>query len=1171
MKYFFSFWIVFCIVALNVWDASGFTAGKADPPASRVRKALAPCGLEVTITSEAVSCPQKTDGAIKIKHISGDFPMTVVINGGMPDTWTGGDYVKSGLPTGDYTVVVTDNNNCRVSEDIFIDEPDLDISAKVENICPMATYGAVITSISSSQPPYTQTWYRENTLMSPQPNNTKRLTVPGNYKIVLQLQDDKGCKDSVEVELKKLQPFSGDISHEDQLCLNGNSAIITVANPAGGSGGSNFEYEVKDSITGVVIPGFEKWTDNTITGLPAGSLTVTVRENDPASSKCILGEFTVTIDTLLQLNPPASSVTPSPLTRCDFEDGKGDGKILIAATHPAGEYSYWYSGMPAGQFDLFTNDDATDNDPLQTTVTDLPPGIYRIVVTEKSGCVSDTLEAEVKPTELSFDTQIITPPTCLGKSDGKVGVTINEGHPPFQLQLTVDGKPWYAEDPVFPTPVTTTSFEVEKVSGGTYTFIISDDAQCVDTVEMEIDAPEWVAFTLDSVAPACNDAPDVALGVIIYEITGVGNPLAAPTTETFAVYLNATEIFNPAAFTDSIKGLAGGVYEVTVKITSAGLTDGCLVPDTVTLVDPEPPVVLPDDDNHSPTCVGKKDGEYGFTVDAPVAVYQYYLSDSLPDPDALPPADKWKKGYDDVTGNDAPDEGDITVGSTKVHYTIERYQGKFTDLDTGVYYLWIRDTATHCIYTELIEMKKEQRLILTIDSTRRLIDGKRCEVEVDLTLMVFSTDEASSQPYEFKVDGNIVSNPDLITIADPDKKYRIPVKIGVTDAIGCRVDSTFIVVMPRPVKVDVADADTLPACNQDQNGYIKLQGDKSDYSYEWRRTDDDRYKDRILSSTDSIGMLEAGVYAVHVTDSEGLCWLDSVFTVKARHYLEVKIDAVDGKSEFCPDELIRLSGTITVDDSPFTTPNGADPPWWTLPAGDSLVFPTHNPVSFKADETIPAEDNRVILTAAYRYHPDTTCVSRDTFPVVILPSPMLSFPVDTVYIPIDETYPLEITSSPDFTGYRWSSIPDGHTDGLPSHPDPLTTVMLQRPERPYFLILELENTNTCRTRDSVYIGTSFEFFIPNAFTPNGDGIHDLWKFYPLEQYVLFYTVEATVFSRAGIVVYSRKDYSNDPSVAFDGRNGGKNLPVGTYYYVVKLIHRQTGSENVYTGSVTIIR
>jgi gliding motility-associated-like protein len=150
------------------------------------------------------------------------------------------------------------------------------------------------------------------------------------------------------------------------------------------------------------------------------------------------------------------------------------------------------------------------------------------------------------------------------------------------------------------------------------------------------------------------------------------------------------------------------------------------------------------------------------------------------------------------------------------------------------------------------------------------------------------------------------------------------------------------------------------------------------------------------------------------------------------------------------------------------------------------------------------------------------------------------------------------------------------TEGVPTlslAPEPLPpSVMLQRPNRDYLLTLELQAESGCRAGDTLFVGRAFDFFIPSAFTPNGDGVHDTWNFFPLENYTPFYRVEATVFNRAGVVVFQSRDYGNAPPAVFDGRRGGKLLPIGTYYYVVKLVPRQPdGAEEVFTGSVTILR
>ncbi len=69
--------------------------------------------------------------------------------------------------------------------------------------------------------------------------------------------------------------------------------------------------------------------------------------------------------------------------------------------------------------------------------------------------------------------------------------------------------------------------------------------------------------------------------------------------------------------------------------------------------------------------------------------------------------------------------------------------------------------------------------------------------------------------------------------------------------------------------------------------------------------------------------------------------------------------------------------------------------------------------------------------------------------------------------------------------------------------------------------------------------------LPNAFTPNGDGINDIFKV--KEGYKSIVSFEAKVFNRWGKKLYEW----NDIEGGWDGRSGGKNVPDGAYYLIVK--------------------
>jgi len=85
-------------------------------------------------------------------------------------------------------------------------------------------------------------------------------------------------------------------------------------------------------------------------------------------------------------------------------------------------------------------------------------------------------------------------------------------------------------------------------------------------------------------------------------------------------------------------------------------------------------------------------------------------------------------------------------------------------------------------------------------------------------------------------------------------------------------------------------------------------------------------------------------------------------------------------------------------------------------------------------------------------------------------------------------------------------------------------------------------------------------FIPNTFTPNGDGVNDKWEITALNAYPDC-TVE--IFNRYGQNVYSSIGYG----IPWNGTYKGAALPTGTYYYIIDL---KEGSK-LLSGFVAIVR
>ncbi len=84
--------------------------------------------------------------------------------------------------------------------------------------------------------------------------------------------------------------------------------------------------------------------------------------------------------------------------------------------------------------------------------------------------------------------------------------------------------------------------------------------------------------------------------------------------------------------------------------------------------------------------------------------------------------------------------------------------------------------------------------------------------------------------------------------------------------------------------------------------------------------------------------------------------------------------------------------------------------------------------------------------------------------------------------------------------------------------------------------------------------------IPSGFSPNGDGINDLWIIRNSE---LYPQLELKVLNRWGEMIFSSSGYDSP----WDGTHKGKELAASTYYYVINL----GNGDAPFSGSITIVR
>ncbi|MEZ5042574.1 MAG: gliding motility-associated C-terminal domain-containing protein [Saprospiraceae bacterium] len=139
--------------------------------------------------------------------------------------------------------------------------------------------------------------------------------------------------------------------------------------------------------------------------------------------------------------------------------------------------------------------------------------------------------------------------------------------------------------------------------------------------------------------------------------------------------------------------------------------------------------------------------------------------------------------------------------------------------------------------------------------------------------------------------------------------------------------------------------------------------------------------------------------------------------------------------------------------------------------------------------------------------------------------------------------------------------------------DAFTTTFEHKPESGiagcYKLVAYDSLGNTSAFSNTFCVDNCPTYFLPNAFTPNGDGQNDLFKPYP---FCFIESIQFKVFNRWGQMVFE----TNDPNINWDGNNlAGKALASGTYYYTCIIFERRvagiTEAPGILSGYIELLR
>jgi len=90
--------------------------------------------------------------------------------------------------------------------------------------------------------------------------------------------------------------------------------------------------------------------------------------------------------------------------------------------------------------------------------------------------------------------------------------------------------------------------------------------------------------------------------------------------------------------------------------------------------------------------------------------------------------------------------------------------------------------------------------------------------------------------------------------------------------------------------------------------------------------------------------------------------------------------------------------------------------------------------------------------------------------------------------------------------------------------------------------------------------TEISELIPNAISPNGDGLNDVWKLEFVE--LLHNDAEIVIVNRLGQTIFESIGYANP----WDGTINGDDVPEGTYFYIIKISETE-----IYKGTILVLK
>ena len=1098
-----------------------------------------------TVTVTDATCGVD-DGSVSIAGSGGSGNYTYT----WPDASTGSTW--SGLGAGSYTLTVTDDSSCTENVNFSVNSigGPTDINATTTNpVCGGDCDGTISVTPVGGTAPYTYYW---PTIPSVS-DNVSGLCA-GDYDI--QVTDSNGCTYTETVTITEPTALSATAVIDPATCGATDGTItVTVTGGTGlishswSTGGSNFvetplaEGNYTDTITDgngcTLVQGFFVPGDN------APDIVLTAIDA-PCHGDC-LGAFTsVTTGAIGAMSYQWFDNAGNPLTgeTADNIDTLCAGDYVLQGTD-AGTgciaYGYGTIGEPDTMVVQFANIvDASCAVSCDGSVTALPlggtlpysyawstvgdttqnadslcSGIVQVTVTDANGCIVQQ-NLNIGETNLLDATVASTDATC-GECNGDATVTAINGSGSYTYTWNIG-----------------TGDTQDSLCAGVYTVQVTDDNGC----EIDVDVP------------ISNTGGPTGETVTQTDVTCYGDSTGSVTVVPQGGQTPYSYLWFPGGQnTNTLTNIPAGNYNLQVTDDN-----GCsrVVPVTITENDE-----LDIDINAVDASCGNNDGSIIAIATGGTAPYTYtWLSYPGAAPSGNPVSGLEPGTYVlevcDATGCcttetiaiantngpqlemtytnvncygvcDGTASVNVLTGSGGYDYDWINTGGTAaTDngLCVGQHIVEVTDQATGCMSIGTVTISQPDSLSVSIP----VVTDASCNGICDGSAAAATAGGHVNYTYDWSHDATIDGD-------FADSLCAGTISVTITDLNGCSVTQSFTIDQPDSVLVSI-DTIINATCPQSNDGEIQVSitGGDSTYTYDW---DTDVTGD--FDDTEDLDSLFGGVYILVVQDGNGCLGTDTM-TVDTN---TVVIATLGADTAYCSEDCIVLIGSATGSSNLSFA--------WTDQYNN--VLGTNDSITI-CNDTVGLHE--YVFTAS-----EGVCIDSDSINVTVNEIPEADAGDDLAdFINAPGTLGGNPTGPAGAT-YVWSPTTDftNPSDSTEANPDISIATSGD-------YIVQVTSADGCINYDTVTVEAWPFIDFGNGITPNADGVNDTWNIANIENYP---DAVVEVYNRWGQQLFISVGYTQQ----FDGTYQGKDLPVGTYYYIITLNHPDF--PDAITGPITIMR